>query len=105
MRPKRRSAVCYDDRMTTTQTETNAVELTEYRLNRNYLRIGDPVKVTPRVGTSFRSDVRRITDRGAGLVEVEVVHPRNGAIRTVTVDRIHRKAVSRKALAPPPAGA
>lgn len=70
------------------------VELSEVRTGRNFIRVGDPVRLKPVHGTSFETKVHRIVDVG-GVVEVEGRHPRTGAIRTVTVDRVVRKAVRR----------
>ena len=81
---------------TTTDTPTTGkVELTEYRPGRNIIHIGDPVRVRPpHARTSFKSKVRRITMTPGGL-EVEVVDPRFGHIRTVRPECITRLAVSR----------
>ena len=51
------------------------VSLTEYRTGRNYIRIGDIVKCSPRVGASFLAPVRRIFGREGTdhVVEIEVI--------------------------------
>lgn len=74
-------------------------EVTEYRHNRNWVRKGDTVKAKPVGRSSFPSRVRRILTDGNGYIEVEVVDPYNGAIRTVTPERITRKAQNKHEVA------
>jgi sRNA-binding protein len=69
-------------------------EVTEYRHNRNWVRLGDTVKVKPVGRQSFIATVLRIQQEGE-RIEVEVRDPYNGAIRTVTPERITRKAQSK----------
>ncbi len=69
-------------------------EISEYRHNRNWVRKGDTVKVKPAGRTSFTATVLRIQSDG-DRIEVEVRDPYNGAIRTVTPERITRKAQSK----------
>ena len=78
-------------------TQTQKTELTEIRPGRNFIRLGDPVRVKPPHGTSFDTTVRRLTQLSDGTVEVEVVDPRFGHFRTVTPERVTRKAKSRQA--------
>lgn len=75
-------------------------QLTEYRTGRNYIRIGDVVRVRPRPGRrdGFEARVRSIRGDDAGEVnEVEVFGGPAGrqAIRTFRPDRIERVAQSR----------
>lgn len=79
--------------MTSSQTEKK--EITEYRHNRNWVRIGDPVKAKPTGRTTFDTRVHRIVQLGSGLIEIEVVDPYTKGIRTVTPSAITRKSVSR----------
>ena len=76
------------------------VEVPLYRPNRNFVRVGDPVRVEPRVGKPFEARVLRIlADRESGEVrEVEVVGSRGDhplAIRTVVPSCVHRRAVTK----------
>lgn len=71
-------------------------ELTEYQHNRNFVRVGDPVKAKPVGRTAFDTRVHRISRLANGVIEIEVVDPYTKGIRTVTPARITRKAVSRQ---------
>lgn len=69
----------------------------EWRLGRNFIRVGDVVKVLPppdRKGTSFEAIVREIAVEGGEVKHVEVLGGKKGrlAIRFVTLDRIKRVA-------------
>lgn len=71
-------------------------ELDEFRLGRNFVRVGDTVHVKPsRPGRhdGFDAKVRRIRgNQAAGAESVDVADPRNGGLRTVPIDRIERRA-------------
>lgn len=71
-------------------------ELTEFRVGRNYVRLGDTVHVRPsRPGRhdGFDSKVLRIRgNQSAGVSGVDVTDPRTGGIRTLPTDRIERRA-------------
>jgi hypothetical protein len=81
--------------MNPSQTEKKQ-ELTEYRHNRNWVRLGDQVRCKPLQGSSFVASVRRIIQTPTGI-EVEVIDPRTHHFRTFTIQRIVRKAQSRAA--------
>lgn len=75
-------------------------QLTEYRTGRNFIRIGDVVRVRPRPGRrdGFEARVRPIRADSAGEVsEVEVFGGPAGrsAVRTFRPDRIERVAQTR----------
>lgn len=71
----------------------------EYRVGRNFIRVGDVVRAKPsRPGKhdGFDSRVRRIlADAEGHPTGVEVKDPRNGAVRTLRPERIERKAQTR----------
>lgn len=71
--------------------------LTEYRPNRNFIRVGDTVKCKPTVGKSFKAKVTRIIQHDDGQIEIEVVGGINGhnAFRTFLPERIERIAQTR----------
>jgi len=75
---------------------------TEYRPNRNYVHLGDPVQCRPRVGWPFPAVVVRVrVDDNGVCQEVDVYGAPRGrppATRTFHPSRITRKAVSRKAV-------
>lgn len=69
----------------------------EIRVGRNFIRVGDVVKVLPppdRKGTSFEAIVREIAVEGGEVKHVEVLGGKKGrlATRFVTIDRIKRVA-------------
>ena len=74
----------------------NDGSLPEYRVGRNYIRIGDTVHVKPsRPGRhdGFDSKVLRIRGNAVvGAVSVDVTDPHNGNVRTLPTERIERKA-------------
>lgn len=71
--------------------------LTQWRSGRNYLRPGDTARVLPsRPGRrdGYKTRILAIYDTPSGI-EIEVVHPRNGATRTYHPDRTARLAQTR----------
>lgn len=72
-----------------------ATEITEYRVGRNFIRVGDRVHVKPsRPGKKdgFDSKVKRILANPDGSPQaLELTDPRNGATRTLRPERIERK--------------
>lgn len=75
--------------------------LDEYRVGRNFIRVGDVVHVKPsRPGKRDGFDSRVLRIRGnqsAGVVGVDVTDPRNGGTRTITPDRIERRTQTKAA--------
>lgn len=71
-------------------------DLAEFRIGRNFVRLGDVVHVKPsRPGKhdGFDSPVKRIRgNQSAGVSGVDVVNPATGGVHTVTADRIERRA-------------
>lgn len=66
----------------------------EVRLGRNFIRRGDPCKVKLPTKSQFKTGFKFVgyrPDRG----EATVRDPRTGALRTVTLDRIQRVAVTK----------
>jgi hypothetical protein len=76
-------------------------EISEVRVGRNWLRIGDRVRVRPRRAhgrDGFDGRVTRLLRYPDGHVEVEVRGTRNGRAvtgRTVVLDRVRRRAQTR----------
>lgn len=58
-------------------------DVLEYRLGRNFVRVGDVV-------------VLRIRGTLTAVTGVDVVDPRTGGVRTLTADRVARRAQSRQ---------
>jgi hypothetical protein len=76
------------------------VKLTEDRTGRNFIRIGDIVRVRPRAARrdGFEVKVRAVLpDESGELAEIEVFGGPGGchAIRTVRPERIERRAWTR----------
>lgn len=75
-------------------------ELQEYRVGRNWIRVGDTVHVKPsRPGRRDGFDSRVLRIRGnqsAGVAAVDVVDPRTGGVRTLPPERIERKAQTKR---------
>lgn len=67
-------------------------EVTEYRVGRNFIRVGDTVKVKSRPGKrdAHLARVRRIITVEGEVVEIEVVGPKG--FRTFLPERIERVA-------------
>ena len=71
--------------------------LDQWRSGRNYLRPGDTARVLPTQPgrrDGYQTRIHAIYDTPTGI-EIEVVHPRNGAIRIYHPDRIARRAQTR----------
>ena len=70
----------------------------QIRIGRNFVRIGDLVRVTKGGADKqgFDAKVHRINLRSDGAVELDVLytrgHRRAGTLRTLPLDRIKRKA-------------
>jgi len=71
-------------------------ELQEFRLGRNFIRVGDLVHIKPsKPGKRDGFDARVLRIRGnqsAGVTGVDVADPRNGGLRTLLPERIERRA-------------
>lgn len=80
----------------------NPNQLAAYRPNRNYVRVGDAVRVAEGHARQRAFNGRVITIVGpldaAGLPRwVDVCNPRTGNVHAVTPDRINRRAQSKAA--------
>jgi hypothetical protein len=78
----------------TTKTTRPEHIKTEVRAGRNFIRHGDPVKVKPMGKTQFKTGWKFLAWDEKNEV-AEVRDPRTGAVRTVTLDRIQRVAVTK----------
>ena len=74
-------------------------KLDKFKMGRNYVRIGDHVKVKPSSKgkrDGFKARVLMIRADDAGMVEYIDVAAPNGNLRTLPVARIQRVAQSRQ---------
>lgn len=74
-------------------------DIAEYRVGRNFIRVGDTVRCKPLAGSSFKARVTRITRIGDddSTIEVSVFggSKGRGAHRTFSAERITRLAQTR----------
>jgi hypothetical protein len=78
------------------QPREKLIDVHQYRPGRNFIRVGDPVRVILPRRQSFDATIHRMRANSQGeVVQVDVVGCKNGrcrAIRIFTPDRIARRA-------------